>query len=311
MRYKNIIYIITTILMLIASNTYAFSKQQKISILQNYLKNLNSINDFQIENAVNKTMVCLNLAEKEISSKIDDIYKAAKNEKKTIYYFRLSKKISYCPDLRISITDDYLVPDGKFKKGIISLNYNFVRECKKSKKFGIFTSISCDKNDIYVYLLHEFTHYAFSLLYKSWKFRDVIYSEEEDCNCKKDKCKNRKLIKTIATERRFFDEFPPTYYSYYVQFNENCPIDSNGIYKFYDNYNFVFFYGLNEYRECILNNRCDVFKVYILGEKTGRNTDICIDKKTALKAILKLTIEKERKIFAPKVKKLIKILKSN
>jgi hypothetical protein len=311
MRYKNIFTIFSIIFILITSNTYALSTQEKIIILRNYLKNLNSIKEFQIDNAVNKTINCLNLAEREVASKIDDIYRAAKDEKKTIYYFHLSKKISYCPDLRISITDDYLVPDGKFKKGMISLNYNFVKECKKTKRFGIFTSVKCDKNDIYVYLMHEFTHYAFSLLYKDWKFRDVIYSEEDNCSCKKRKCKNKKLIKTIATERRFFDEFPPTYYSYYIQFNENCPIDSNGIYKFYDNYNFIFFYGLNEYRDCVLNDGCDIYKVYILGEKMGRNTNICIDRKTALKAILELTIQKEKKIFAPKIRKLIRVLKSN
>jgi len=293
------------------SNTYAYTKDQEIKILKDYLKNIYSINEFQIEKAVNKTITCLNLAEREVSKKIGDIYDAAEDERKTKFYFPLSKKISYCPNLKIYITDDYLVPDGKFSKGVITLNYNFVRECKKKRKFGIFVSVKCNKDDIYLYLIHEFTHYAFSMLYKNWKFRDIIYKEDEKCDCNKGRMKYRKFIKSVAIERRFFDEFPPTFYSYYIHYNKGCSRDRKGKAKFSNNYNFMFYYGLTEYKDCTLNDTCDIYKVYILGEKMGRNTNICVDSKNALRTILKISIAKEKKIFAPKVRKLIRILKSN
>jgi len=309
MRYIKTISFMLLISFIFTLEALAETKWQKVQILENYLQNLNSINEFQIETAVDKTITCLELAESEVASKADDIYKSAKKEKKTIFYFALSKKIPYCPDLRISITDDYLVPEGHFSEGLISLSYNFVRECKKSKKFGLIPSVKCDKNSLYIYLNHEFTHYAFSLLYGNMKFRDIIFNESEQCKCKRQKCKN--FIKSLAVERRFFDEFPPTYFSYYINFNKNCSPSRNSYYKFKDKFNFLFYYSLNDYKECVLNGSCDIYKVYILGEKLGRDTNICVGRRDALKAILDITIAKEKEIFAPKVRKLIRILRNH
>jgi len=309
MSYVKKTVIILTVLFLTISTSFGYSKEEKIRILEKYVKNINATNNLKIEKAVKKTINCLELAEEVVNSKLDEIYSSAKKERKTSFFFPLSRELSYCPDLVILVTDDYLIPEGKFEHNVVTLNYNFVKECKRSKKLGLIPSVECDETSIFNYLNHEFTHYAFSLIYKDMRFRDVILKESENCDCNKHSCQYKKLIKTLAVERRFFDEFPPTFFSYYVQSIKGCIPEPASYSQLYDKYNFIFYYSLEEYRECVLNNDCDIFKVYILGEKTGRNMNICTSRKSALRAILNVTIENEKKIFVPKVKRFIKYLK--
>ena len=292
----------------ISDEAYPMSTSEKIRILQQYINKVNKIRESDIQRTVNMSYICYMEGLHQIEKIKKFILASAKERQRNLFFIPLKNKYSFCPNIKIEVSNSLILLEGEFKKDLITINYNYTENCKEETNIFSVKYRVCNEKSIETTLAHEFVHFTFCKLYGNCKFRDIFYREVNRCKTKR--CKYFHLLKNLREKRLYIDEFPATYYSSLVPKIEKCNIfPKEDIFRFPEYYKISFILGMQRYLTCRRSKKCTFFEVYKYGENAGKEFNGCIYTKLALRNIIKITLEKERENFIPEVRKLIKILK--
>ncbi len=276
-----------------------------IKYINDYIKHMENLTNGKISYITNITFQCYYYYNTRLKSLEKEILEFAKSGGETKIPLIPSKEYSYCPKVLINISSSLLEPEGIFRRGIIIINYDPSKNCIEKNVFGIFKEKICRKPNFDLTLMHELTHFTFSKVYGNIKFRKVLFKKYE--LCKKENCPQLSTLKKIVAYRNFYDEFPAILFSNIwlklIRCNKEEKDKVNN-YKFF--VRTTLFLSKKEFLECRLNDTCGVFYLYRQLKNISESFNLCLPKKEALKYLIKICINEEKKDLVPLLKTYLK-----